>query len=50
VFKNNELVKTKKELTWWERVNPNETCMRVREGCVWPFCGAKSRVEGVLWP
>jgi hypothetical protein len=41
VFKNNELVKIKKikinkkkELTWWERVSPNETCMRVREGCV----------------
>ena len=34
MFKNNELVKTKKELTWWERVSPNETCMKVREGCL----------------
>ena len=29
---NNKLVETKKrELTWWERVSPDETCMRVRE-------------------
>jgi hypothetical protein len=31
---NDELVKTKKELTLWERVSPNKTCMRVGEGCV----------------
>ena len=42
---NNKLVVTKKELTWWERVSPNETCMRVREGCVWAFYGAQSKVE-----
>ncbi len=40
-----KLVETKKELTWWERVSPNETCMRVREGCVWAFYGARSMVE-----
>ena len=45
VFKNNELVKTKKKLTWWERVNPNETCTRVREVCVWAFSGVRSKVE-----
>ena len=42
---NDKLVVTKKELTWWERVSPNETCMRVREGCVWAFYGAQSKVE-----
>jgi hypothetical protein len=35
VINNNKLVETKKkELTWWERISPNETCMRVRRGCV----------------
>jgi hypothetical protein len=43
---DDEFVETKKELTLWERVSPNETCMRVREGCVWAFCGARSMVEG----
>ena len=31
---NNKLVETKRWLTWWERVNSDETCMRVREKCV----------------
>ena len=31
---SNKLVDTKRKLTWWERVNPDETCMRVRERCV----------------
>ena len=38
---SNKLVKTKRGLTWWERVSPDETCIRVRERCVWAFCGAK---------
>jgi hypothetical protein len=46
VIDNDEFVETKKELTLWERVSPNETCIRVREGCVWAFCGARSMVEG----
>jgi hypothetical protein len=46
VTNNHEFVETKKELTLWERVSPNETCMRVREGRVWAFCGARSMVEG----
>jgi hypothetical protein len=46
VTNNHEFVKTKKELTLWERVSPKKTCMRVREGCVWAFCGARSMVEG----
>ena len=45
MINNDKLVETKNELTWWERVSPNETCMRVREGCVWAFYGAKSMVE-----
>ena len=45
IFNNDKLVETKKELTWWERVNLNKTCMRVREGCVWAFYGAKLMVE-----
>jgi hypothetical protein len=28
---NNKFVETKRELTWWERVSLDETCMRVRE-------------------
>ena len=39
ITNNHEFVETKKELTLWERVSPNETCMRMREGCVW----------GLLW-
>ena len=46
VTNNHEFVETKKELILWERVSPNETCMRVREGCVWAFCGARSMMEG----
>jgi hypothetical protein len=46
IINNDELVKTKKELTLWERVSPNKTCMRVGEGCVWAFCGARSVLEG----
>ena len=46
VINNNEFVETKKELSLWERVSPNETCMRVRKGSVWAFYGAKSVVEG----
>jgi hypothetical protein len=46
VTNNHEFVETKKELTLWERVSPNETCMRVREGCVWAFCEARSMMEG----
>ena len=38
---SNKLVENKRGLTWWERVSPNETCIRVRQGCVWAFCGAK---------
>ena len=34
IINNDKLVETKKELTWWERVNPDETCIRVRERCV----------------
>jgi hypothetical protein len=45
IINNDKLVETKKKLTLWERVSPNETCMRVREGCVWAFCGARSVVE-----
>jgi hypothetical protein len=45
VINNNEFVETKKELILWERVSPNETCMRVREGCVWAFYGADLVVE-----
>jgi hypothetical protein len=45
IINNDELVETKKELTWWERVSPNKTCMRVREGCVWPFYGTRSMAE-----
>ena len=45
IINNDELVETKKELTLWERVSPNKTWMRVREGCVWAFCRAKSVVE-----
>ena len=36
---NSKLVETKRELTWWERVSPDETRMRVREktclGLLW---------------
>ena len=46
VTNKHEFAETKKELTLWERVSSNETCMRVREGCVWAFCGARSMVEG----
>ncbi len=46
IINNDELVETKKELTLWERVNPNKTCIRVREGYVWAFYRAKSMVEG----
>ena len=46
VTNNHEFVETKKELTLWERVSPNETCIRMREECVWAFCGARSMVEG----
>ena len=42
---NNKLVETKRGLTWWERINPDETCTRVREKCVWIFYGAKSVAE-----
>jgi hypothetical protein len=42
---SNKFVETKKGLTWWERVSPDETCIRVRERCVWAFYGAKSVVE-----
>ena len=42
---NNTLVETKKRVTCWERVSPDETCTRVRERCVWAFYGAKSMVE-----
>ncbi len=45
VTNNDEFVQTKKELTLWERVSSNETCMRVREGCVWAFYGVWSMVE-----
>ena len=45
VINNNKLFETKIELTWWERVSPNETCMRVREGCIWAFCEVRSKVE-----
>ena len=45
IFNNDKLVETKKELTWWERVSPNETCMRVREECIWAFYGVRSMVE-----
>jgi hypothetical protein len=45
VTNNDEFVQTKKELTLWERVSSNETCMRVREGCVWAFYGVRSMVE-----
>ena len=45
ITNNHEFVETKKELTLWKRVSPNETCMRVREGCVWAFCGARSMME-----
>ena len=34
IINNDKLVETKKELTWWERVSPDETCMRMRERCV----------------
>jgi hypothetical protein len=37
IINNGEFVETKKELTLWERVSPNETCMRVRGGCVLAF-------------
>jgi hypothetical protein len=46
IINNDKLVETKKELTLWERVSPNKTCMKVREGCVWAFCGARSMMEG----
>ena len=42
---SNKLVETKRGLTCWERVSPNETCTRVRERCVWAFYGAKSVVK-----
>ena len=45
VFKIVNLLRMKKELTWWERVNPNETCMKVRRGCVWAFSGVRPKVE-----
>ena len=45
ITNDDEFVETKKELTLWERVGPNETYMKVREGCVWAFCGARSMVE-----
>jgi hypothetical protein len=48
MINNNKLVETKKELTLWERVSPNETCMRVREECVWTFCEARLVVEDVM--
>jgi hypothetical protein len=41
---SNKLVETKRGLTCWERVSPDETCIRVRERCVWAFCGAKLMV------
>jgi hypothetical protein len=31
---SNKLVGTKRKLNWWERVNPDETCKRVREKCI----------------
>ena len=34
IINNDKLVETKKELTWWERVSPDETCIRVRKRCV----------------
>jgi hypothetical protein len=46
ITNNHEFVETKNELTLWEKVSPNETCMRVREGGVWAFCGVRSIVEG----
>ena len=45
---SNKLVETKRKLTWWERVSPDETCMRVRERCVYAFYGAISVVEIVI--
>ena len=45
IMNNDKLVETNKELTLWERINPNEICMRVREGCVWAFYGVRSMVE-----
>ena len=44
MINNDKLVETKNELTWWERVSPNETCMRVREVCVWAFSGVRLEV------
>ena len=38
---NNILVETKKRVTCWERVSPDETYIRVRERCVWAFYEAK---------
>jgi hypothetical protein len=45
----NSLVETKRGLTCWERVSPNETCIRVREKCVWAFYGAKINDKEPLW-
>ena len=47
---NNALVETKRGLTCWERVSPNETCIRVGENCVWAFYGAKTNDKEPLWP
>ena len=47
----NTLVETEKGgLTCWERVSPNETCIRVRERCVWAFYEAKINDKEPLWP
>ena len=44
------LLELKRGLTCWERVSPDETCIRVRERCVWAFCGAKLMVGNHYGP
>ena len=42
---NNKLIEIEKRVDLVGESQPDETCMRVREKCVWAFYGAKSVLE-----
>ena len=45
IINNDEFVETKKRVDFVGESQSHETCMRVREGSVWAFYGARSVVE-----
>ena len=47
---SNKLVETKKRVDLLGESQPDETCIRIRERCVWAFCGAKLMVGNHCGP